>query len=158
MGFNLAVQADFLKILRMTLLSYDFSYALESSYKMYLNINQLELVGLNAQSPVAMEISQILKNREGNLNVLAPYIISEEKRISQTIKHKYNFLLLGAQKSSKTQQIEITKDGRVKNFFRHYYEKMKYTEDVLSRLFASLIYALTNSDVSPRSLRVIQKK
>lgn len=158
LGFNLAVQADFLKILRMTLLSYDFSYELESSYKIYLNINQLELVGLNAQSPIAMEISQILKNREGDLDVLAPYIISEEKRISQTIKHKYNFLLLGAQKSSKAQQIEITKDGKVKNFFRHYYEKMKYTEDVLSRFFASVIYALTNSDVSATQLASDTKK
>ena len=158
LGFNLAVQADFLKILRMTLLSYDFSYELESSYKIYLNINQEELVGLNAQAPIAMEISQILKNREGDLDVLAPYIISEEKRISQTIKHKYNFLLLGAQKSSKTQQIEITKDGKVKNFFRHYYEKMKYTEDVLSRFFASLVYALTNSDVSAAQLASDTKK
>ena len=157
-GFNLAIQADFLKILRMTLLSYDFSYELDSSYKIYLNMNEEELIGLGAQSPVAMEITQILKNREGDLDVLAPYIISEEKRISQTIKHKYNFLLLGAQKSSKTQQIEITKDGRVKNFFRHYYEKMKYTEDVVSRLFASLVYAITNSDVSARHLASDTKK
>lgn len=158
LGFNLAVQADFLKILRMTLLSYDFSYELESSYKIYMNINQLDLVGLDAQAPVAMEISQILKNREGDLDVLAPFIISEEKRITQTIKHKYNFLLLGAQKSSKTQQIEITKDGKVKNFFRHYYEKMKYTEDVMSRFFASLVYALTNSDVSATQLASDTKK
>lgn len=157
-GASLAVQADFLKILRLTLLSYDFSYELDSSYKIYLNMNQLELIGLESQSPVAMEITQILKNREGDLDILAPYIISEEKRITQTIKHKYNFLLLGAQKSSKTQQIEITKDGRVKNFFRHYYEKMKYTEDVVSRLFASLVYALTNSDVSATQLASDTKK
>ena len=158
LGTSLAVQADFLKLLRLTLLSYDFSYELESSYKIYMNINQLELVGLNAQSPLAMEVSQILKNREGDLDVLAPYIISEEKRISQTIKHKYNFLLLGAQKSSKTQQIEITKDGKVKNFFRHYYEKMLFTEDALTRFFASVIYALTNSEVAATKLASDTKK
>lgn len=157
-GFSLGVQADFLNILKMTLLSYDFSYDLESSYKIYLNMNQSDLINMEAQEPVAMEVSQILKNREGDLDILAPYIISEEKRITQTIKHKYNFLLLGAQKSSKTQQIEITKDGKVKNFFRHYFEKMKYTEDVLSRLFASLTYALTNSDVSATQLASETKK
>ncbi|MEA9358083.1 hypothetical protein SHI21_17755 [Bacteriovorax sp. PP10] len=157
-GVSLGIQADFLNILKMTLLSYDFSYSLESSYKVYLNMNQMELIGLEAQSPVAMEVSQILKNREGDLDILAPYIISEEKRISQITKHKYNFLLLGAQKSSKTQQIEITKDGKVKNFFRHYYEKMKYTEDVVSRLFASLVYALTNSDISATQLANDTKK
>ncbi len=158
LGASLAVQADFLKLLRLTLLSYDFSYELESSYKIYMNINQLELVGLNAQSPLAMEVSQILKNREGDLDVLAPYIISEEKRISQTIKHKYNFLLIGAQKSSKTQQIEITRDKKVKNFFRHYYEKMMFTEDTLTRFFASVIYALTNSEVAATQLASDTKK
>ncbi|MBY0414256.1 MAG: hypothetical protein K2Q18_08825, partial [Bdellovibrionales bacterium] len=147
-GVSLAIQADFLKILRMTLLSYDFSYEMQSSYKIYLNINQSAITGINAQAPLAVELQQVLKNREGDLEILAPYIISEEKRVSQTINHKYNFLLLGGQKSSKTQQIEITKDGNVKTFFRHYYEKMKYTENAVSRLFASLIYAITNTDVS----------
>ena len=158
LGTSLAVQADFLKLLRLTLLSYDFSYELESNYKIYMNINQLELVGLDEQAPLAMEISQILKNREADLDVLAPYVISEEKRITQTIMHKYNFLLLGAQKSSKTQQIEITKDGKVKNFFRHYYEKMMFTEDALTRFFASIVYALTNSDVTATQLASDTKK
>ena len=158
LGTSLSVQADFLKLLRLTLLSYDFSYELESSYKIYMNINQLELVGLDEQAPIVMEVTQILKNREADLDVLAPYIISEEKRITQTIKHKYNFLLLGAQKSSKTQQIEITKDGKVKNFFRHYYEKMMFTEDALSRFFASIIYAVTNSDVTATQLVSDTKK
>lgn len=157
-GFNLAIQADFLKILRMTLLSYDFNYEMQSSYKVYLNIPQMDLMEMDTQSPVAMELTQILKNREGDLDTLAPYIISEEKKVSQAVSHKYNFLLLGAQKSSKTQQIEITKEGRVKTFFRHYYEKMKYTEDFLSRLFASLIYAITNSDVSATKLASDTKK
>lgn len=157
-GASLALQADFLKILKLTLLSYDFSYELNSSYKAYLNIDQTELAGMDLQSPVSKEIQQILKNREGNLDILAPFLISEEKRISQTVTHKYNFLLLGGQKNSKTQQIEITTNGRVKTFFRHYYEKMKYTEDFLSRLFASVIFAITNSDVSAAKLASDVKK
>ncbi|MBC7429729.1 MAG: hypothetical protein H7336_14020 [Bacteriovorax sp.] len=157
-GVSLALQADFLKILRMTLLSYDFSYSLDSSYKVYLNMPQSDLAGMDVQSPVSMEIQQILKNREGDLDVLAPYIISEEKKISQTVSHKYNFLLLGGQKNSKTQQIEITTNGTIKTFFRHYYEKMKYTESLVSRLFASLIFALTNSDVSAVHLASDTKK
>lgn len=157
-GLSLAIQADFLRILRMTLLSYDFSYELESSYKVYLNIKQKNIIGMDVQAPVAMELQQILKNREGDLDVLAPYIISEEKRISQAVHHKYNFLLLGGQKSSKTQQIEITKEGKVKTFFRHYYEKMKYTENLVSRLFASFIYAITTVDISATQLASDTKK
>ena len=157
-GISMAIQADFLKILRLTLLSYDFSYTMDSSYKIYLNMKQSILVDMDEMNPVAMELKQVLKGREGDLDILAPYIISEEKRVSQTINHKYNFLLLGGQKSSKTQQIEITKEGRVKTFFRHYYEKIKYTEDPVSRLFAGLIYSLMNVDISASHLAADVKK
>jgi len=157
-GASFRIQADFLKILRMTLLSYDFNYQLDSSYKIYLNINQNELGEMSLQHPVAMELQQILKNREGDLDTLAPYLISEEKRKSQTISHRYNFLLLGGQKASKTQQIEITKEGKVKTFFRHYFEKIKYTEDALSRLFASFIYAILDVDILANKMASDSKK
>jgi hypothetical protein len=151
-GVSIGIQADFLKILRITLLSYDFSYELSSSYKIYLNFLQNNLREMIPGDPVAVEIGQLLKNREGDLNVLAPYVISEEKKIAQAIDHKYNFLLFGGTKSSKTQQIEVTTDGRNKNFFRHYYEKVKYTEDFMSRIFASVIFAITNSEASAAKL------
>lgn len=157
-GFSIGIQADFLKILRMTLLSYDFSYELSESYKIYLNFQQADLREMIPGDSVAVEINQLLKNREGDLNILAPYVISEEKKIAQAIEHKYNFLLLGGSKSSKTQQIEVTSGGKNKNFFRHYYEKIKYTESFVSRLFASVIYALTNSEASAAKLASDSRK
>ena len=157
-GVSIGIQADFLKILKMTLLSYDFSYELATSYKIYLNFNQKNLREMQPASPVVLEIEQLLKNREGDLNILGPYVISEEKKISQSIQHKYNFLLFGGMKNSKTVQIEVTTDGKVKNFFRHYYEKVKYTESFISKLFASVIYAITNSDSSAAKLASDTKK
>lgn len=157
-GASLAIQADFMKILKMTLLSYDFSYELESSYKIYLSLKQLELKEMTSENPVAKEIEVILRQKEADLKVLAPYIISEEKKIAQSISHKYNIFLLGGQKNSKTQQIEITKEGKVKTFFRHFYEKVKYTDDGLSRLFASFIYAIMNVDISANKLASDSKK
>lgn len=147
-GISLGIQADFLKILRLTLLSYDFSYAIDSSYKVYLNISQNILETLNDENPISIEVNKILKNKTGNLETLSPFLISEEKKISKTTSHRYNFLLLGGQKTSKTQQIEISKDGHVKTFFRHYYEKIKYTEGFFAKIFTSIIFALTNSDLS----------
>lgn len=152
LGVNFQIQADFLKILKMTLLSYDLSYELVSSYKIYLEFNQNELAELTEQNAVVGQIKKVLKNKEGNLEILAPYIISEEKKITQAIEHKYSFLLLGGHKESRTQQIEITKNDKVKTFFKHYYEKIKYTDDALSKLFSSFIFALTNSDVSATKL------
>ncbi len=151
-AFNVGIQAEFLKILKLTLLSYDFSFELSQSYKIYLNLSQLDLLEMNAGSPIAKEVKNILTNKDANLLILSPFLISEEKKLAQAISHKYNFFLLGGTKVAKTQQIQITSDGKVKNFFRHYFEKIKYTEDVASKIFASVIYAITNTDPSVASL------
>lgn len=157
-GVSLALQADFLKILKMTLFSYDFNYELSSSYKIYLNFMQNDLREMVPGTAVVTEIGQLLKNREGDLTILAPYLISEEKKLAQTLEHKYNFLLLGGSKSAKTQQIEVTTNGRVKTFFKHYYERIQYTESFISRLFSSVIFALTNTNSSAAKLASSTKR
>lgn len=157
-GVSVGIQADFLKILKITLLSYDFSYELSSSYKIYLKFKQYDIREMNPETPLAVEVEQLLKNREGDLDILAPYVISEEKKIAQAVHHRYNFLLLGGSKSSKTQQIEVTTQGRVKTFFRHYYEKIKYTEGLVSRIFSSVIYALTKTEASTANLASDSKR
>lgn len=158
LGVSVAVQAAFLKMIKLTLLSYDFEYEKESSYKIYTDFSINDLLEMDKKSPIVNEINQIIRNKEADLTILAPYIISEEKRISQSISHRYNFLIFGGQKQSKTQEIEISKDGRVKVFFRHYYEKVKYTEDLLSKIFASVISALTNSSTTSGKLASDTKK
>jgi len=151
-GVSFQVQADFLKILRMNLLSYDFNYQLDESYKIYSRFDMAEISEMTAENPVANEISNIIKTKEPNLLILAPYVISEEKKVSEILTHKYNFLLLGGIKEAKTQQIEVTSKGLSKNFFRHYYEKIKYTEDFVSRIFTSFIFAIFNSDLKAQNM------
>jgi hypothetical protein len=151
-GISFQVQADFFKILKMNLLSYDFNYQLDESYKIYSRFDMDEINEMTAENPVAEEISNIIKTKEPNLVILAPYILSEEKKISEILTHKYNFLLLGGIKEAKTQQIEVTSKGVSRNFFRHYYEKIKYTEDLMSRLFTSFIFAIFNSDLKSQNL------
>jgi hypothetical protein len=157
-GISLAIQADLLKILKMTLFSYDFTYDLETSYTIYTKFLMSDLAEMSDSNPVALEIKELIKSRSADVTVLAPYIISEEKKLAETITHKYNFLLLGGSKSAKTQQIEVTSNGVSKNFFRHYYEKIKYTEDFVSRLFASFIYAITNSNMAASTVASQTKK
>ena len=58
----------------------------------FKEIKQNDLKEMVPTSPEAVEIQQVLKNREGDLSILAPFVISEEKKISQTVNHKYNFI------------------------------------------------------------------
>lgn len=150
-GVSLSLQADFMKILKMTLMSYDFNYKLDSSYAIHTKLNMNEVLEMSKDNPVVDELSNIIKTKEPNLIVLAPYIISEEKKLSETVTHKYNFLLLGGSKEAKTQQIEVTSNGILKTFFKHNFEKVKYTEDAISRLISSFIFAIFNSEIKAKN-------
>lgn len=147
-GVSAAVQADFMKILKLTLLSYDFNYELESSNKIYLSFNKTKLLDIEENYPeVVKQINRILINKDADLDLISPYLISEERRRAERFTHKYNFLLLGKIKESKTQQIEISKEGKLKTIFRHTFEKIKYTENLISKLFAGIVYALTQTEL-----------
>lgn len=157
-GFSASIEGLFFKVIKLTLLSYDFEYDHESSYKIYTNFKKSDLLEMGENSIVGQEINRIIGTKTADLTILAPYIISEEQKISQNISHSYNFLIFGGKKVSKTQEIEITTNGRVKIFFKHYYEKVKFTEDLLSRLFAGFISALMNSNVDSAKLASDTKK
>jgi hypothetical protein len=158
LGISTTVQATFLKLIKLTLMSYDFEYEHQESYTIYTNFKSNDLLNMSEDNPVGVEINQIIKNKEANLAILAPYIISEEKKVSNLISQKYNFLIFGGQKSSSTQEIEITNHGKVKTFFTHQYEKVKFTEDFFSEIFAGIISALTNSDVATTTIASDTKK
>lgn len=157
-GMSVSLQALFFKAIKLTLLSYDFEYSNEFSYKIFTDYSANNLREMPVNHPVANEINQLIKGKQADVTVLAPYIISEETKKSHAISHRYNFLLLGGQKNSKTQQTEIVKDGKIKTIFTHYYEKVKYTEDFLSKIFASVISALTHSGGAAGKLASDTKK
>lgn len=144
---SIAVTINFLKILQFNLFSSDFSYEKSQSNKTYTLINAREFSELKKENPIYDEYQNILKGQAINPVIMIPYVISEEKKLTETLSHRYNFLLMGGSKKAQTQQITLASKGVVKNYFKHYYEKIKFTENALSKFFASLIYALTHTDV-----------
>ena len=157
-GFSVSIEGLFLNVLKLTLLSYDFEYDHESSYKIYTNFKINELQAMSANNPVANQINLLIQTKQPDLAILAPYILSEEQHLSENITNSYNFLIFGGNKTSQTQEIEITSGGRIKTFFTHYYEKVKYTEDLLSTIFSGFISALTNSSPTTAKMASDTKK
>lgn len=148
---NLSVMADVLSILKMTLLSYDLEYKYDSSYKIFCLFPMDFISTLKESDPVTNEIQNIIKTKMPAIDVLAPYVVSEERKLSELIAHKYNFLIFGGGKQAKTSEIEITKNGVVKTFFQHNFEKIKYTENGLSRLLMSFLYKIFNSEMKAKN-------
>ena len=151
-GLSAELQIDLLKILKIKLFGMESSFDRSESYKIYLNIPKLEMLEWAEANPKSNAIDIILTNKDPNISFLSDFIISEEKRSTVKTTHKYNFLLLGATKQAQTEQVEILSSGKLKKFFKHNFEKIKFQEDILSKLFASLIYTLTQTEASAAKL------
>jgi hypothetical protein len=138
-GASASVQIEFLKLLQISLLSFDFDYELNESRKTYLSFYDKHIDDLYGDTAIADNIERLFHSKKINLDVLAPFIVSHEVRKSQNLKSKYLVLLFGGVRNQKTQHIEIVKDGIAKTFFRHNYEKTRFKQNIFSR-FVSIIF------------------
>jgi hypothetical protein len=139
-GVHVGVHAEFLKLLRLTLLSYDFSYSLEQTQKTYLSFDDFAIESLYGDSELSQAVSDILKSRAGHsLDILEPYIVTHEQRELEKKNSKYMVLLYGGHKEQTTEYIELIQEGKRTTYFRHQFEKLKYVESATSRLMAALL-------------------
>ncbi|ATH07659.1 hypothetical protein BIY24_06785 [Halobacteriovorax marinus] len=145
-GISASIGLEFLKLLRMTLLKYDFTYELEDSKKTYLSFYEQDYERLKKDSYYAAQVDRILKFRKSDLYVLKDNIVSLEQRKTEKKESKYSLLFWGGQKEASTQQIEIVKEGSVHRFFKHYFEKIKYKQNIFSRLVSVLVKSLLKLD------------
>ncbi|GAB4412165.1 MAG: hypothetical protein OHK0056_16970 [Bacteriovoracaceae bacterium] len=133
-GVSARILADFMSIVRLTLLSYDFNYELEDSYKAYLSFKESDIPTLELNQKIHDEVRNLLVKQKADLNVLSPYLISEEKRKEERKTSKYALLLLSGVKEQQTSSIQITKDEKTRTFFRHNFSKVLAVEDLSSWL------------------------
>lgn len=161
-GISASIGVEFLKLLRITLLKYDFSYKLEESRKTYLSFYESDYEKLKKDTYYAKQVKRILKGQKADLMSLKRNIVSLEQRKTEQKNSKYGILLWGGQREAKTQQIEIAKNGEVKRFFRHYYEKIKFKQNIFSRLMSILtksflkLDSIVNKDSSDSKKVVIE--
>jgi hypothetical protein len=114
----------------LSILSFDYSYDLEKSYKAYLRFSDEEQLRLaDHEDPLSFEVARILRHKDPDLKVIAPYLVSEERRKEETIKTHYAFLYWGTYRDEKTSHIQITRDDTVKTFFRHNFTFKKVRQD-----------------------------
>ncbi|GEM_PF-2010240 len=145
-GVSASVGIEFLKLLQMTLLKYDFNYTLEDSEKTYLTFYEEDFEKLKKDTYYSQQVERILNGQKSDVYALRDNIVSLEQRKSEQKESKYGLLFWGGQKEASTQQIEIVKDGNVHRFFKHYFEKIKYKQNVFSRLVAVLVKSLLKLD------------
>jgi hypothetical protein len=142
LGARAGLVADFIGLLQISLLSFDFSYSLSETYKQYMSLSQGELNDLEGEGRLGL-LKDFLKHREIASEVLAPYRVTEEQRRLETSRFKYQALLFGGKRDLKTEYIKIVKEGLEHVFFRHHFEKENYRQNFFSRLFFEVIKKVT---------------
>ncbi|WP_372654253.1 hypothetical protein [Halobacteriovorax sp.] len=145
-GVSASIGIEFLKLIQMTLLKYDFSYTLEDAQKTYLTFYEEDYEKLKKDTYYSQQVERILNGQESDIYALRNNIVSLEQRKTEQKESKYGLLFWGGQKEASTQQIEIVKDGNVHRFFKHYFEKIKYKQNIFSRLVAVLVKSLLKLD------------
>ena len=139
MGYS-ALKIDFLNILQWTLFQNEFSYHYLDNYRINLGFKKEDVLKLKDEnSQLGNAVQNVMLSGAGELKILKPYLISQEHRKDERYTSRYSLLLRGKSKECKTSEIKITKDNKVKRFFRHTSEKVKYKVDFVSKLFASIL-------------------
>lgn len=139
LGVTGGIVADFLGLLQVSLLKFDFSYSLKESYKIYLSLSQNDISEFLENEELRSRMASLLKHQKVAQSKLAPYLVSEEQRKLETSRFKYNLLLKEGLRDLKTEHISIAKDGVEHSFFRHNYERSTSVQNIFSRLFHELV-------------------
>lgn len=146
-GLSASIQADFLALLRITLFSFDFSYKLSESHKVYLSLARGDLEKLKGENTFATNVIKLIKGQKYDLNVLANHIVSQETRKTEDINSKYQVLIFGGTRDQQTQQIEVLSQGVLQTFFRHTFEKVSFNENIFKRLLNIVAKAFLDWDL-----------
>lgn len=138
-GISAGLVADLFGILQMTLLKFDFEYSLFDSHTFYLSLSRTNINEIGQSESLSRTFINLLKQKSVSETSLAPFLVSEEVRKNEIKRMKYSALIYGGYKDSKTEFIQISKEGLVKTFFRHNFESSKYRENIFSRLFNIIV-------------------
>lgn len=141
-GLRASLQVDFLKLLRFTLLSFDFSYELEHSYTTHLSFSTEELEEIEVDEELQRQIKNSFRYGHFDGRRYPHLVLATEESKKATMNSKYLLLLLGGIKDQATTHVEFKKDEMIHTFFKHYFEKTTFVQNFLSRFMSGVIKSL----------------
>ncbi len=156
--FQMGLQAEFLKILKMTLFKYDLEYLGQKKKKLYLDFVGEDFYAMKDDPLKILEFERILQAKSVNITHLLPYVVTEESRESTSMTSKYQFLTRGGVKEAKTEQVQIVAGGILKKFFKHVFVQTTYADSLLSKLVGGIIFKLFDQEIGSQKNREELKK
>jgi hypothetical protein len=140
-GVNVSLQAEFLKILKITILNYDLSYEYASAKEFTLGMSAPEWQHVLQDRTKGNELRTIIHGY-GKVSSLEPYVVELDEDESSSIAQRGSLLIWGRLAKSKTEQVRVIKDDTVRVFFKSYAQNMRVVQNIFSRIFSAVIYKI----------------
>lgn len=136
---ELSLKFEFFNLLKLTLLSYERESEYSRASKLYFSFYEDDLDNLIVGTPVFSAVCEVLKLRPSNTEILAPYIVSTERRMSEKSNTYYGILLFGGAKKYNTEQVTFQKNGIIETFFTNRSEEIKYVRGLFGTILNALV-------------------
>ncbi|GAB4419493.1 MAG: hypothetical protein OHK0056_29660 [Bacteriovoracaceae bacterium] len=140
------LQADFFKLLKITLLSYDIEYSYSESDKKYLSFTRQQVSDIQNNIGKFSELSDLLKLKKIKIQELQNYLTQEEIREKENFSSKYSALVWGGEAQRGSQTVVVTKDNLQKTFVIHHARSVRFVERITTKLAGIIFAALFKSD------------
>jgi len=135
------LQVEFLKLLKLTLLQYEYDHSDTSSQKINLSFRNEDLQGEKNQ-PVLHELDKVFLGASFNDSFFTPYKVKEETRIKQNLGSKYTILFWKGTNEKETERVQTVQDGHLKTFYKHTFAKtlcsQTFWQMILPKLFVQI--------------------
>ncbi len=144
-----SLEADFLNLLKLSLLSYELEYNLKDSDKIYLTFDEAGFNQLSEGGSLATDFAQLLKlNRPQDLTTLQPFITSRERRVSENSSSRYSILLLGGAREQESGQVIIDTNEEQKIFYKSFNQHIKYVRWFFRTILDSFFQTIFHTNLA----------
>ncbi|MCO4794894.1 MAG: hypothetical protein KC493_14335 [Bacteriovoracaceae bacterium] len=137
-SLQIGLQADFYKLLKMTLLSGEYRTSLSKSLTTNLKFSDSDLGQIESDENLKEAMTELNKGKspEGSL-VLMPYITSHQEGLRIDESLDLQALIWGKHFGNTTEQMTFRTQHRKRYFYRHQQERVALNRSILQYLFAS---------------------
>ncbi|MCH2535542.1 MAG: hypothetical protein MK008_13955 [Bdellovibrionales bacterium] len=144
---DIRLMVDFYNLLKLTLLSFEYTYSFTESEEMHLSFRTEDAKHFTSKTEVSRTLKDLIKMKKVPTDPLLPFLISREQRIQENINSKFRFLMFGQHKKKATEQVTIeSREGRV-TFITSTREDIKYTQGLLSTFLNSITQTIFRADM-----------
>ncbi len=142
------LQADFFKLLKITLLSYDTTYSYDEVERKYFSFTKDDIKVIESQREFALELDDLINMKKFNIVKLLPFQTQGEFRKEENFGSKYSALIWGGEAERGSQTILVNRGNEQKAFIIHKAKSIRFTESVGSKLSGIILAALFQTDLS----------